>query len=97
VVVRQGDPGDKFYLIRRGEVRVIKDGRPYRILSKGEFFGDRPWSRGSRGLRPGRRLAILPKMTEVTLAYRAETGRESDATLVFLARQEVLTLNSAPR
>jgi putative ABC transport system ATP-binding protein len=41
VIVRQGDPGDRFYLIRRGEVRVIKDGRPLRILSKGEFFGDR--------------------------------------------------------
>ena len=41
VIVRQGDPGDKCYLIRRGEVRAIKDGRPLRILSKGEFFGDR--------------------------------------------------------
>jgi putative ABC transport system ATP-binding protein len=41
VIVRQGDPGDKFYLIRRGEVRVIKDGRPLLVLGKGEFFGDR--------------------------------------------------------
>jgi putative ABC transport system ATP-binding protein len=41
VIVRQGEVGDKFYVIRRGEVRAIKDGRPFRILSKGEFFGDR--------------------------------------------------------
>jgi putative ABC transport system ATP-binding protein len=41
VVVRQGDPGDKFYLIRRGEVRVIHDGHPRLLLGKGEFFGDR--------------------------------------------------------
>jgi putative ABC transport system ATP-binding protein len=41
VIVRQGDPGDKFYLIRRGEVRVIKDGRMHLLLGKGEFFGDR--------------------------------------------------------
>jgi putative ABC transport system ATP-binding protein len=41
VVIRQGDPGDKFYLIRRGEVRVIKDGRPVLLLGQGEFFGDR--------------------------------------------------------
>ncbi len=47
-VVRQGDTGDKFYLIRRGEVRVIKDGRPLLRpngeelrLGPGEFFGDR--------------------------------------------------------
>jgi putative ABC transport system ATP-binding protein len=41
VVIRQGDPGDKFYLIRRGEVRIIKDGKPQIVLGKGEFFGDR--------------------------------------------------------
>jgi putative ABC transport system ATP-binding protein len=41
VIIRQGDPGDKFYLIRRGEVRVIKDGRQLLLLGKGEFFGDR--------------------------------------------------------
>jgi putative ABC transport system ATP-binding protein len=41
VIIRQGDMGDKFYLIRRGEVRVIRDGRPTLVLGKGEFFGDR--------------------------------------------------------
>jgi putative ABC transport system ATP-binding protein len=41
VIIRQGDTGDKFYLIRRGEVRVIKDGKPHLLLGKGEFFGDR--------------------------------------------------------
>src|SRR6516162_9401724 len=32
IVIRQGDPGDKFYLIRRGEVRIIKDNRPLLVL-----------------------------------------------------------------
>jgi putative ABC transport system ATP-binding protein len=41
VVIRQGDSGDKFYLIRRGEVRIIKDGHQRLVLGKGEFFGDR--------------------------------------------------------
>jgi putative ABC transport system ATP-binding protein len=41
VVIRQGDLGDKFYLIRRGEVRVIRDGRQRLLLGQGEFFGDR--------------------------------------------------------
>jgi putative ABC transport system ATP-binding protein len=41
VIVRQGDPGDKCYLIRRGEVRAIKDGRPLLVLGKGDFMGDR--------------------------------------------------------
>jgi putative ABC transport system ATP-binding protein len=41
IIIRQGEPGDKFYLVRRGEVRVIKDGQPRLVLGKGEFFGDR--------------------------------------------------------
>jgi putative ABC transport system ATP-binding protein len=41
VIIREGDPGDKFYLVRRGEVRLIRDGRQYHRLGKGEFFGDR--------------------------------------------------------
>jgi putative ABC transport system ATP-binding protein len=41
VVIRQGESGDKFYLIRRGDVRISKDGRPHMVLGKGEFFGDR--------------------------------------------------------
>ena len=44
-IVRQGDPGDKFYLIRRGTVRVLVDdgSGPRRVneLGKGDFFGDR--------------------------------------------------------
>jgi putative ABC transport system ATP-binding protein len=48
VVIRQGDPGDKFYLIRRGQVRILIDGRPHLLLGKGEFFGDRALVTGER-------------------------------------------------
>jgi putative ABC transport system ATP-binding protein len=45
VIVRQGEPGDKFYFIRRGKVDVFFDlGRHRRKLTElgpGEFFGDR--------------------------------------------------------
>lgn len=45
VIIRQGDPGDKFYLIRNGVVEVTVDqGKPTeRILAElkeGEFFGE---------------------------------------------------------
>jgi putative ABC transport system ATP-binding protein len=45
-VVRQGEVGDKFYLIRRGRVEVIVDDPvtgPRKVveLDKGDFFGDR--------------------------------------------------------
>jgi putative ABC transport system ATP-binding protein len=62
-IVRQGDPGDKFYLIRRGEVRVIKDGRPLRILSKGEFFGDRALVTGEPRIASGQAVGEVELYT----------------------------------
>jgi putative ABC transport system ATP-binding protein len=45
-IVRQGDIGDKFYLIRRGSVDVIRDRETPKellvtTLKEGEFFGER--------------------------------------------------------
>ncbi len=44
VVIRQGDPGDKFYLIRQGAVDVIVDdgtmSRVVATLKEGDFFGE---------------------------------------------------------
>jgi putative ABC transport system ATP-binding protein len=44
-VVRQGDPGDRFYLIRRGRVSVERDDpqfgtRLLAVLGRGDFFGE---------------------------------------------------------
>jgi putative ABC transport system ATP-binding protein len=43
--MRQGDPGDKFYLIRRGRVAVLVDAGqgPQKVIELGrqDFFGDR--------------------------------------------------------
>jgi putative ABC transport system ATP-binding protein len=51
-IIRQGEPGDKFYLIRRGTVEVIKDeGTPQRhdvtTLTESNFFGEIALLRGS--------------------------------------------------
>lgn len=44
VIIRQGDPGDKFYLIRQGsvEVETTRDGESkiVAVLDEGEFFGE---------------------------------------------------------
>src|SRR6516165_10761323 len=63
VIVRQGDPGDKFYLIRRGEVRVIKDGRQVLCLSKGEFFGDRALITGEPRIASGQAVGEVELYT----------------------------------
>jgi CRP-like cAMP-binding protein len=40
-VVRQGDVGDRFYLIARGGFEVRVDGVPQVRLGRGDFFGER--------------------------------------------------------
>jgi putative ABC transport system ATP-binding protein len=44
IIIRQGDPGDKFYLVKEGEVEVIVDDgvsrRVVATLGEGEFFGE---------------------------------------------------------
>jgi CRP-like cAMP-binding protein len=40
-VVRQGEPGDRFYLIGRGGFEVRVDDRPIVRLARGDFFGER--------------------------------------------------------
>ncbi len=39
-VVRQGDPGEWFYLVERGALRVTVDGRPVQELGPGDVFGE---------------------------------------------------------
>jgi MFS family permease len=39
-IVRQDDPGDRFYIVRDGEVAVSKDGRQVASLKQGDFFGE---------------------------------------------------------
>ena len=40
VIVKQGDPGLGFFLIRQGRVEVAHDGHRIRDLGAGEFFGE---------------------------------------------------------
>ncbi len=42
IVIREGDVGDKFYLIRQGQVAVLRGGQtePIAILQQGDFFGE---------------------------------------------------------
>jgi hypothetical protein len=44
LVIRQGDPADKFYILSKGEVEIVQEagGRPIVVnrLSQGQFFGE---------------------------------------------------------
>jgi MFS family permease len=39
-ILRQGEPGDRFYVIETGEVEVVEDGRLVRSEGPGEHFGE---------------------------------------------------------
>ncbi len=40
-VVRQGEPGDRFYLVAHGVFEVLVNGRPVVRLARGDYFGER--------------------------------------------------------
>jgi hypothetical protein len=39
-IIRQGDSGDRFYVIAKGEVDVTSDGQHVSTLGKGDYFGE---------------------------------------------------------
>lgn len=39
-VIRQGDPGDAFYMISSGAVQVSQGGKVVAVRKEGEFFGE---------------------------------------------------------
>ena len=39
-IVREGDPGDLFYMITDGRVQCTQNGTPIREMKKGDFFGE---------------------------------------------------------
>ena len=39
-IVRENEPGDKFYIIKKGKAQVLRRGKEIAVLEKGDFFGE---------------------------------------------------------
>ena len=61
VILREGDPGDRFYVIGEGEVEIALDGGPPKTLGRGGYFGEIAL------LRDVPRTATVTTRTEVEL------------------------------
>ena len=63
-IVRQGDPGDRFYIVAEGKAEVLIDGFVVSVLTRGQGFGERALLRDSpraatvRSLTPMRLLVL---------------------------------------
>jgi ATP-binding cassette subfamily B protein len=52
VVFSQGDRGDALYIVARGRIEILQDGKRIRVLEEGDHFGEnRPWSAPGSGPR----------------------------------------------
>jgi CRP-like cAMP-binding protein len=88
-VVRQGEPGDQFYLISRGAFEVLVDGRTGVRLGRGDFFGERALLRDSRrtatvvATEPGRVFTLDRAEFETLLASDLAALARVEAALAY--------------
>jgi hypothetical protein len=70
ILIRQGDPGESFFFLAKGEVKVTRGTRLLNTVSEGECFGEMGYIRG--GEEP--RHATVEALADVLVAeFRPET------------------------
>lgn len=84
-VFRQGDPGDRFYVIAAGEAEVLGDNRRVRTIAAGEAFGeiallrDVPRTAGVRALEPLSLLVVDRERFVSAVSGYTESSHTADA------------------
>jgi hypothetical protein len=92
-LIREGEPGDRYYLIERGRVEVSQDGQPVREQGPGDSFGeiallrDVPRTASVRALEPVDTLTLSRDDFLGTLCGQTASRRIADA----IVMERVLT------
>jgi putative peptide zinc metalloprotease protein len=95
-VVRQGEPGDRFYLIARGGFEVRVDDQPMVHLGRGDFFGERallqrvPRAATVTAMEPGQVFVLERSDFESLLASDLAVRGRIEAALAY--RDEVAAM-----
>ncbi len=95
-VVRQGEPGDEFYIVARGALEVLVDGRPVTHLSAGDYFGERallydvPRAATVTAMEPSLVFSVGRGVFHASLAHDLATRARLDAALDY--RSEIAAM-----
>ncbi|MEK6244982.1 MAG: serine/threonine-protein kinase [Pseudomonadota bacterium] len=92
-IVREGEPGNSFFFIAKGEAKIVRGGRLINMVNAGEFFGDMAYIWG--GEMP--RHATADAMTDLLLAEFERTAMEKMSTSAQLHLTRALTRNVVDR
>jgi CRP-like cAMP-binding protein len=77
IIIREGDPGDNFYLLLEGEVGVTLLGKPLNTIKPGGCFGEILYFTGSTG----RRTTTIVSVDQITvLEIKADSLRAATDT-----------------
>ena len=91
MIIRENDPGESFFFLAGGQVKVTRMGRLLNMISERECFGERAYIRG--GEMP--RHATVESLTDILLAEfdPAALGRMSTGAQLQLTRALVRNLS----
>lgn len=75
IIFAEGDPGDKMYVIRSGEVEILIDGTVLEVLTPGGIFGEMALIDGS------------PRVATARAKTACEVAPLSEKTFLFLVHE----------